>query len=46
MDSDKIEKQKYLVQEVIEKGYSPEDFTDYITAIREDGITFVIRLRS
>lgn len=35
--SDITEKQKYLMQEVINRGYDPEEFTDYITSIREDG---------
>ena len=30
MDVSKEEKQKYLVTEIIDKGYDPEDFQDYL----------------
>ena len=32
-----IEKRKYLSTEIIQAGYNPEEFAEYISGIRKDG---------
>lgn len=39
-----IEKRKYLSTEIIQAGYNPEEFAEYISGIKEDGKKFSNRL--
>lgn len=38
MQEDRTEKQQFLRDEVIEVGYDPSDFVDYLVSIKQDGI--------
>lgn len=36
-----LEKRKYLSTEIIQAGYNPEEFAEYISGIKEDGNQFL-----